>query len=461
MSRLPLLATAASLAALLAGPASAETVAITGARIETAGPAGAIPVGTVVIVDGRITAVGANVRAPAGARVIDGAGKVVTPGLIAASTNLTVSEVEGVRETHDDSAGAGLSAGFDISYGVNLNSTFVPRARDTGITRAVVTPAPLRGGATDEDGEDGQAALDARQLTAGGGEAGHRDPGLFGGQAAGVRLGDGDPDPVFKPRMAVTFDLLRGGPAAARGVAFVLAHGALQDARSYARNRSLFDRGAEIPSRYTREDLEALLPVAEGRTPLLVRVQRAADIRQVLRFAAAEHVRVVLEGAQEAWMVAAEIARAGVPVIVDPEDDLPQSFDMLGARLDNAARLNAAGVTVVIAGSRDFNNLREARLNAGVAVSYGLPYEAAIAGITSAPARAWGFADRAGSLEPGKDADLVLWSGDPLETTSWPDAVFIAGREQPHGSRGTELRDRYLPQMRAAAGAARAPAAGR
>lgn len=140
--RLTLLAGAAALVALLAGSASAETTAITGARIETAGPAGAIPNGTVVITDGRITAVGAGVRVPAGARVIDGAGKVVTPGLIAASTNLTASEVEGVRETHDDLAGAGLSAGFDISYGVNLQSSFVPRARETGVTRAVVTPAP-------------------------------------------------------------------------------------------------------------------------------------------------------------------------------------------------------------------------------------------------------------------------------------------------------------------------------
>lgn len=121
-------------------PALAETVAIVGARIETAGPAGAIARGTLVMTDGRITAVGADVPVPSGARVIDGTGKVVTPGLIAASTNLTASEVEGVRATHDDSAGAGLSAGFDISYGVNIASTFVPRARETGITRAVVTP---------------------------------------------------------------------------------------------------------------------------------------------------------------------------------------------------------------------------------------------------------------------------------------------------------------------------------
>ena len=225
---------------------------------------------------------------------------------------------------------------------------------------------------------------------------------------------------------------------------------ALGEARQFGRNRFLHDRGAEIPSRYTREDLEALIPVAEGAVPLLVRVERAADIRQVLRFAAAEHVRVILEGAQEAWMVAPELAAAHVPVIIDPEDDLPQSFDMLGARLDNAARLQAAGVTFAIQGSRDFNNLRQARLNAGTAVAHGLPYAAAIAALTSAPATIWGFGDRAGTLAPGRDADVVLWTGDPLETSTWPAAVFIAGREQPDTSRGLQLRDRYLSSAQAA-----------
>ncbi len=446
-----LLSTAVLLATGSAGaaPAFAETVAIVGARIETAGPQGAIPRGTVVITDGRISAVGAGVPTPAGARVIDGTGEVVTPGLIAASTSLTVSEVEGVRATHDDSAGAGLSAGFDISYGVNLASTFVPRARQTGVTRAVVTPAPLQGGEEDDEGGAGQEALEARNLTAGAGDAGRRDPGLFGGQAAAVKLDEGDADPVFKPRLAVTLDLMRGGPASSRGVAFVLLHSALADARRFAHDPTALERDPDT-LRYGREDLEALVPVVQGRIPLLVRVQRAADIAQVLRFAAAEHVRVILEGAQEAWRVAPELARAGVPVLIDPEDDLPESFDSLGARLDNAARLQAAGVAVVLQGSRDFNNLRQARFNAGVAVAYGLPYEAAIASLTSVPAKVFGL-DKVGSLVVGDEADVVVWSGDPLETSTWPTAVFIAGRQQPDTSRGLQLRDRYLPQATAAA----------
>ena len=439
-----LLISAAAAALAFAGAAQAETIAIVGAKVETLGPKEAIENGTVVIVDGKITAVGAGLAAPAGARVIDGKGKVVTPGLIAASTNLTASEVEGLRETRDDSPGAnsGLSAGFDVSYGVNPDSTFIAVARAGGVTRAVVTPAPSRFGGGSEDEELGFG----QEFTAGGGDIAHKDLGVFGGQAAAVRLADGDTHPVFARRIAVTADLGRGGPASSRGALFVLLRSALHEARQYARNKGEHDRGAEIPSRYTREDLEALLPVAEGRTPLLVDVARAADIRQVLAFAAEEHIRIVLVGAEEGWRVAPEIAAAHVPVIVDPQADLPSSFDSLGSRLDNVVRLHAAGVLVAIQGSRDFNNLRQQRLNAGTAVANGLPYEAALAAITVNPATIWGFADRAGQIAPGKDADLVIWTGDPLETSSWPVAVFVGGREQSLVSRKTLLRDRYLAQ---------------
>jgi imidazolonepropionase-like amidohydrolase len=176
----------------------------------------------------------------------------------------------------------------------------------------------------------------------------------------------------------------------------------------------------------------------------LIRVDRASDIRQALRLAREEKLRIILEGAQEGWMVAAELARARVPVLVDPQNDLPADFESIGARLDNITRLQAAGVVVAIKAKRDFNSLRPIRLNAGTAVSYGLPYQAALAAITINPARIWGIADRVGSLEVGKDADLVIWNGDPLETRSWPLAVFIRGVEQADTSRRLQLRDRYM-----------------
>lgn len=426
---------------LTALPASAETVAIVNARIETGTAAPAIPSGTIVLRDGRIVAVGAGVTAPAGARVIDAKGGVVTPGLIAPSTNLSTSEIEGVQSTRDDRSGK-LSAGFDVSYGVNPASAMIPLARQTGVTTAVVTPLLSGGGGGHvHDGGSG----DGHDDFAGGGGAGDGDPNLFGGQAAVITLASSSGDTVLKSKVAVVLDLGEAGARNAggsRGAQLVLVRSALEDARAFARNRSAYEQGATREFGLSRIDLEALVPVVQGRTPLLIRVQRASDIRQALRLAREEKVKIILEGAAEGWLVAGEIAAAGVPVILDPQMDLPSQFENLGARLDNAARLQRAGVTVAIMGSRDFNNLRQARLNAGLAVANGLPREAAIASLTSAPAKIWGLTD-AGALEPGKEADVVLWNGDPLETTSWPLAVFIDGVEQPQSTRAFELRDRY------------------
>ena len=420
---------------------SAETIAITNAKIETVSSAGEIANGTVLIRDGKIAAVGAGVAAPAGARVIDAKGQVISPGLIAASTSLGVDEVNGVSSTRDESAGSEIGAAFDISYGVNPASTVIPIAREHGITRAVVTPIGGRGFGGDQD-EDGD--VDVSTLKAGG-EAKSAGASLFEGQAALIKLDSGDAEPVFRSRVAQVVDLGEASQrvAGSRGAAITLFKDALEDARRYQRNRAVFDKGAGIPSRLTRADLEALIPVVEGKIPLLVRVHRAADIRNVLRIAREEHLKLILEGVEEGWMVAPELVAAGVPVMIDTEADLPESFETLGARLDNAARLQAAGATIVIQGARSYNNVRQVRLNAGTAVGNGLPYQAALAAVTINPAKVWGFADRAGSIEVGKDADLVIWSGDPLETSSWPVAVFIGGKQQPQDARILKLRDRY------------------
>lgn len=421
----------------LAGPASAETVAIINARLETATAAGTIPSGTIVLKDGKIVAVGAGVTPPADARVIDAAGRVVTPGLIAPSTNLTVSEIEAVRETRDDGSGK-LTAGFDISYGVNPASAMIPLARQTGMTRGVITPQLSRGGGGHKDDSGAEEF-------AGGGGGDEGDPAMFAGQAAIVTLAAGDLDPVVRARVGVVVDLGEAGARNAggsRGAAIVLIKSAFEDARALARNRAAYDRGASREFGLSRIDLEALIPVVEGRTPLLVRVHRASDILQVLKLAREEKIKVILEGAEEGWLVAGQIAAAGVAVIINSQADLPSAFETLGSRLDNAARLQAAGVTVIITGTRDFNNLRQQRFNAGLAVANGLPREAAMATITANVAKAWGMTG-VGSLAVGQDADVVLWTGDPLETSTWPAAVFIGGVEQPQTSRAFDLRDRY------------------
>lgn len=436
------------IAALIAGTAlagasaaAAETVAIVNARIET-GVAAAIPNGAIVLKDGRIAAVGAGVSAPAGARVIDARGGVVSPGFVFPSTNLSASEIGGVRSTRDDGSGK-LSAGFDISYSVNPGSAMIPLARQTGVTTAVITPT--LGGGGGGHSHEFDDSTDGHNDFAGGGGGGDGDPGLFAGQAAVITLGAGKGDIVTRSKVAVVLDLGEEGARNAggsRGAQLVLVRSALEDARAYAANRGAYNRGESREFGLSRIDLEALVPVAEGRTPLLIRAQRASDIRQALRLARELKLKIIIEGAAEGWLVAEELAAAGVPVILDTQANLPSQFENLGARLDNAARLQRAGVQVAIMGSRDFNNLRQARLNAGLAVAYGLPRDAALASITSVPARVWGLT-ATGSLEVGKEADVVLWNGDPLETTSWPLAVFVDGVEQPQSSRAFELRDRY------------------
>jgi imidazolonepropionase-like amidohydrolase len=173
-------------------------------------------------------------------------------------------------------------------------------------------------------------------------------------------------------------------------------------------------------------------------------VHRASDISDILALAREQHLRLILEGASEAWRVADAIARAHVPVVLVPVRNLPASFAQLGATLENARRLQAAGVIVAFEGNGNTRE-RELRYNAGNAVAVGLPWREGLAAITINPARIFGIADRVGSLEPGKDADLVIWSGDPLDTLGRADAIFIRGRAQPMVSRQTLLRDRYLP----------------
>ena len=425
-------------ASSLAPGVQAETVAITHAKIETVTTAGTIADGTLVIRDGKIAAVGAHAAIPAGARVIDAKGGVVTPGLFAASTDLTAVEVGGVRNTHEESAK--LGAAFDVQYGINPASTLIPLARQTGLTRAMVTPVSPRGGSDSDQDENA-----GRDFTAGSDREGVDASSLFGGRAAGVRLKAGDDEPVFAARAAVAVDLGDAGArvAGSHGAALQLLKTALDDARHYAARRGAYDNGQSRSYSLAREEMEALQPVLAGKIPLLARVHSATDIRQLVKLAREEKVKLVLEGAEEAWLVAGLLAASKTPVVIDTEADLPEQFESLGARLDNAARLQKAGVLVAISGSRSFNELRQARFNAGTAVANGLAYEDALKAVTVNPARIWGLEGKLGSLAPGKEADVVLWNGDPFETTSWPLTVFVAGAEQPEGSRAFQLRDRY------------------
>jgi imidazolonepropionase-like amidohydrolase len=176
-----------------------------------------------------------------------------------------------------------------------------------------------------------------------------------------------------------------------------------------------------------------------------VSVNREADIRQVLKFAQKYNIRIALVGASEAWRVADQLAAAKIPVFIDATDVLPGSFEQIGNTEENAARLQRAGVSVsFINGNDASHNARKLRQIAGNAVANGLPWEAGLAGITSAPAKALGVDAQVGSIEVGKSADLVLWTGDPLDVASTATAMWLSGKATPLISRQTLLRDRYL-----------------
>jgi imidazolonepropionase-like amidohydrolase len=439
--RLNALIASAALALTLAAPAVAqETVAITGGRILTG--TSVIENGTVVIANGRIASVGAG-AAPAGARIIDARGKVVAPGFVAVDSGLGGSEVSSVQGSNDLSNSANtLSAAFDLSYGLDPWSFTLPVARLGGVTRAVVTPR--------HGGSSGGHSHDDSDF-AGAGHGGYQSPGLFAGQAAVIHLGPnlqgGGQDILVRPRVAMVAPFGEAGARVAgggRGAEFVLFKETMAEVRLYARNKAAYDRAALRDLSLSRADLEALIPVAEGRMPLIVSVSRASDIRQVLRLAREEGVKVILDGAEEGWLVANEIAAAGVPVLLHPNSNLPGNFQTRASRMENAAALNAAGVVIAIkANEGAVHRARETRYNAGNAVSHGLPFEAAIAAITVNPARIFGFEGQFGELRAGAAGDVVVWSGDPLEPLSQPSAVFVNGVEQSMQARNLMLRDRY------------------
>jgi len=426
---------AGAVAALaLVGPAAAQDVAITGGRVLTG--TSVIENGTVVIRNGKVVSVGTG-AAPAGVRTIDARGQIVAPGFVAVDSGLGGSEVGSVRGSNDLSNNANtLSAAFDLSYGLDPWSFTLPVARLGGVTRAVVTPQHAgSGGGHSHDDSD----------FAGAGHGGFQSPGLFAGQAAVIKLGGADI--LVKPRVAMVApfgEAGKGVAGGARGAEFVLFKETLAEVRLYARNKAAYDRAALRDLSLSRADLEALIPVANGAMPLIVSVNRAADIQQVLRLAREEGVKVILDGAAEGWLVADEIAAAKVPVLLHPITNLPGNFEMRAARMQNAAALNAAGVVIAIKGNEgSTHRARDIRYNAGNAVSHGLPFAAAIQAITVNPARIFGFDGQFGELKPGAAGDVVVWSGDPLEPLSQPSAVFIDGVEQPLQARNLLLRDRY------------------
>lgn len=395
-------------ASLLAAPTVIDNV-----RVENG--ATVIDGATVTIDQGRVVSVTPGKVATAVAGHIDGTGKVLTAGLIETRSQLGVAEVlmegESVDSALKDEA---FSPAFRVCDGFNPLSVRVPIARAGGITSVVVSP---EGGIISGTGcwADLVGTLAARPDTS-------KQLAMFGGITAAdaSRLGD------------------EGG---ARGGTWLAIRQVLEDARLHRRNGGRpLERMMSLGSLH----LEALYPVLDGKLPLVLTAHRATDILAALDFAKAEKIRLVIAGATEAWLVATKLKEARVPVIIQPSEQLPYGFDQLNARDDLPALLERGGVTVILTtGMADDQNARRLRLEAGLAVANGMSREAALRAITSTPAEAFDHPTY-GKLGAGTRADLVLWSGDPFETSTIAERVWIDGNPMALDNRQRQLAERYL-----------------
>jgi len=440
---------------LAAAPAAAQTIAITGGNVALGDGSQPIQGGTVLIRDGRIVAAGPAVGVPADATIIDARGKWVTPGIVAGFSRLGLSEIDLSGGVRDDSAEAGpFSAAIDVAPGVNPTYSTIAINRADGVTRALVAPDVAKN--------------------------------IFAGQGAVIDLG-ADLEPITRERSFQFVELGEAGAGSAGGSrpsAYILFRNALREAnelRRFAppiqsgrqREDEPFEPILEQPvvrnpneSReygpdarrsedvlLTRFDAAALVPVLQGRQPLLVHVERARDILNVLDLKRQyPNLRIVLVGATEGWMVADRIAAARVPVIASALRDLPSSFEQIAATQSNVGRMRNAGVHVAIGmiNEDETRNLFNQRQYAGNLVALndvpgatGVPWGEALAMVTSRAAEAIGMGREIGSLAPGRRADVVIWSDDPLQVTSQAEMVLIDGVQQPLETRQTKLRDRY------------------
>lgn len=407
----------AAVAALMlgvSGVAGAETIAITGGKVfPVSGPA--IENGTVVITDGKITAVGANVPVPAGAKTIDAKGKWVTPGLINAATTLGVVEIGAVPDANDARSKGqhAVSAAFRVWEGLNPASVYFAPARNEGVTNTALLP----GG------------------------------GLIAGQAAFLETFEGEASDMIRRSPVAMVASLASAEAAesrSRGEMFLRLRELLEDARAYGARKVAFEAGNTREFAVGRLHLDALQQVLAGKIPLVVNVDRASDIESALAIAQEYKLRIAILGGAEAWKVGAKLAAAKVPVMTTALDSIPTSFATLGQRQENAGLLRQAGVSVaVIAGENESFNVRNVRQHAGNAVAYGMTWDDALRAVTLTPAEIYGMEGTLGSLQVGRDGNVVVWDGDPFEYATRATTVLVRGREAQGKSRQDMLIERY------------------
>jgi len=369
----------------------------------------------IIVTDGLIISVGANLNAPANATVIEAHGRPVTPALFAGITALGLDEISAEIGSVDNALQwdplqntQRLRPEFDVTPAYNPHSAAIPVTRIEGY---------------------GWTVLSAGRFSS-----------IIGGRGRAVAL-DGSyenflSEPLLFIGMGEAASLMSGQSRAAQ---FMLLDQAMEEATSSSMTWT--------PDALLTAAGRRTLMSYSGNGSVVFGVERASDILQVLQLAERHQFDAIIYGGTEAWMVAEQLAEAGVPVILDPLSNMPDNFDKLGARLDNAALLHQAGVTIAFSADSDSpHNARKLRQAAGIAVAYGLPFAAGLEALTLNPASIFSLPAGHGSIAANAPANLVMWTGDPLEVTSLADAVILNGQNIPMVSRQTLLRDRYLEQ---------------
>jgi imidazolonepropionase-like amidohydrolase len=397
------LAIAAIISVILSNSLLADSLLITNAQLFVGDDRKALPK-DILIVDGLVDAVAEDLSVAEADTVLDANGRTVTPTLFAGITAAGLSEIGMVYEAVDSRL-SDLYTGlmhpeFDVRRAYNPHSTVIPVTRIEGFGYTLLMAAP-----------------------------GDR---TISGQGSLVRFDDGFDSFEGKTVVYVNVDGSSGNRlGGSRAAHWMLLESAFQELGTDDEDLTLISAAGKQALRAT------------ARNGIFVfRANRASDILQSLTFSETHKLTSVISGGQEAWMVRDALADAGVPVVLNALDNLPGSFDGLGARLDNAALLHEAGVTVLFT-SGETHNARKLRQVVGNAIAQGFPYESAMAAMTSLPAEIFGGRPR--MIAPGLAADLVIWGGDPFDVNSAADQVVLDGQLDPMTSRQTQLLQRYLP----------------
>lgn len=399
------------LSLLISSFSLSEELLLKNAKVHTATDRGTLENTDILIRDGVIVRIGKNIVSSR-AEEKDLSGKTISPGLIAPQTQLGIVEIELIPETRDDRSDI-YSAGLSIDSAFNPSSTLIPYNLTGGITLSLTSPS---------------------------------SSGLFSGLTSAFSLSGSLEESLISSNLALSANISGGEDSMAAKIQLLEDSLSLSSFFQPKECLERYHNNSSLPDgvNYSCRDLSALKKVVDKKIPLVVRANRASVILTLIDFAKTNNINLIISGAEEGWRVSRQLAEAEIPVILQPIDNIPNSFNELGSRLDNASMLYKSGVKILI-GSHETHNAYLSRQGAGIAVSYGLPWEEALKGLTKNIAEVFKI-DKRGSIQPGYIADIVVWSGDPLEVTSFVEQVYLSGESVSTKNRSMRLKERYISQ---------------